>query len=151
MEDRNNGHHPVDQGGDFWGWQFSNVKGYDAFNHVLQVDADLDDLTMFAKSVFSDEKKANAVVRLWHRHRKFKDNVHQGLLLAKCASTIGVKGRGRVEGVFAETNLLAPDMFRTVAGLPRYNKKNGEEVIMARGSNFNRQDKPESNMDGSIK
>lgn len=137
-----NGHSPMDGGSpydpDFMG------NNQDRFNQVLEIP-DIDEMaSVFARSVFKNERQRNAAVRLYYRHAKFNDKQHQELLRMLLAATVGMNGRGRVDGLFATTGMLAPDMYRTVAGLPKNRK--GEEEKIIRGSDFRREEKANNNL-----
>lgn len=116
----------------------------DRFKQVLTIPESDDMASVFAMAVFPSERKKAAAIRLYRRYIKFNDNQHLELLRMSLAATVGMHGRGRVEGVFSQIGMLAPDMFRTVAGLPRNKKRDEEKVV--RGGDFRNEDKPSSNL-----
>lgn len=95
---------------------------------------------VFARGVFKTERQLNAALRLSYRHQKFGDIKHQELLRCKIAGLAAMNGRSRIEALQAGVNLLAPDMLRTVLGLPKLRK--GEKETIVRGSDFRDQSKP---------
>lgn len=127
-----------------WYRDFSNLEGGDRFKQVLTIPEVKDFPTILARAIFKSERQRNAVIRLWHRHQKFGDVGHQEMLRCFLAGTIAMNGRGRVDGVFSTVGMLAPDMYRTVAGLPRH--KNGDQERVIRSSDFRKEDKSESSL-----
>lgn len=137
-----NGDNPLDTGSPYDPDYMGNNQ--DRFNQVLEIPEVEDMASVFARAVFKSDRQRNAVVRLYYRHVKFNDNSHQQLLRILLAGTIGMNGRGRVDGLFATTGMLAPDMYRTVAGLPKTRK--GEEERIVRGSDFRKEEKPSGSL-----
>ena len=72
--------------------------------------------TSLFRSVVTDEKLGNAILRLHNRHVKFDDKVHDDMLINKLAELVARYGRARLEGLFGVTNMLSPDMYKEVAG-----------------------------------
>lgn len=134
---------------DWWNRQYDGLNSQDRFKQVLTIPESNDMGGVLARSVIRNERQLKAVISLLARHVKFGDRVNQEKLRCFLAGTIGGGGRGRLDGIFATTNLLASDMLRAVMGMPKLKK--GEEERITRGSDFRSQDKANSNMDGSIK
>jgi hypothetical protein len=86
------------------------------------------------RGIFKNERQLNAVLRLAYRHRKFGDTNHQELLRMKIAGTAAIGGVGRLDALFAATNLVASDMYRTARNMPKLKK--GEQEQIHRGSDF---------------
>ena len=90
-----------------------------------------------------NERRANAILRLSRRHKKFGLDDHQEMLRQKIASTAAIGGVRSLEVLFAVTNLVASDMYRVARNMPKLPKGQEEKVI--RGSDFRQQEKPQEN------
>ncbi len=102
---------------------------------------------IFIRGNFKNDRQLNAAVRLMHRHRKFGDTIHQELLFCKILGQAAINGVSRLEALFAATNLLGPDMYRTAKGMPRLKKGQREEIVSGgrgdgRGSDFRQDGRP---------
>lgn len=95
---------------------------------------------VFIRGRFNNERSLNATLRLMYRHKKFSDVTHQELLCCKILGSAALNGVSRLEALFAATNLLGPDMYRTALGMPKGKKGEKEEIL--RGSDFRRDEKP---------
>ena len=132
-KNRGNGHDPVGVANpEYWEKDFDDLPWYNKIEKILEVPSIQDMAGVMARSVFKTDRQRIAAVRLAYRHKKFADNNHQEMLRMWLASTIGRNGLGRLDGLFAATNLIAPDMYRIAMDMPR---KKGQEQIQ-RGSDF---------------
>lgn len=130
---KNNGHEPIGiTDPAYWEKDFENMPWYNKIEKILEIPSREDMAGVMARAVFKTDRQRIAAVRLAYRHKKFKDNNHQEMLRMWLASTIGMRGLGRLDGLFAATNLIAPDMYRIAMDMPR---KRGQEQIQ-RGSDF---------------
>ncbi len=127
---------------EWWNSPFSSGSKNDRFKEVTSFPDQTDIPSVFARSNFQDDEGRKGAVRLAYKNEKFGDEKHQKMLLFFCASTVGINARGRLDGVFAETGLLAPDMLRATSGMDRHKGKNGEKEQVIRNSDFRDQTPP---------
>lgn len=135
---RGNGHNPNQPSGvgitnpEYWERDFDQMSFLSKIEKILEFPG-IDDMAgATLRSVIKDDRQLNAIIRLYYRHRKFHDDDHQEMLRIKLAGLASMGGVARLEALFAATNLIAPDMYRTARGLPR--AKSREDV--RRGSDF---------------
>ena len=84
-----------------------------------------------------DKNLGNSLIRLAHRHIKFKDTRHQDLLEMKIAVTAAQGGGARAEALMTSVTMLAPEIYRITRGLPEYKGGNGKgEPVHSRQSDF---------------
>lgn len=130
---KNDGRNPVGIANpEYWEQDFESMPWYNKIEKILEIPGTDNMAGVMARSVFKSDRQRIACVRLAYRHIKFNDDNHQQLLRMCLASTIGMRGLGRLDGLFAATNLIAPDMYRIAMDMPR---KRGQEQI-SRGSDF---------------
>lgn len=121
---------------EYWENDFDNMPWYNKVEKIMELPGTDNIAGVMARAVFKDDRQRKAVVRLAYRHIKFKDNNHQEKLRILLASSIGDGGVGRLDMLFAATNLIAPAMYREARGLSK-KKDNQEEVYRGgRGSDF---------------
>lgn len=107
---------------------------------------DIDDMAgVFLRGRFKNERELNAAIRLMYRHDKFNDKKHQELLRARIAGSAALQGLRSLEALFAGTNLLAPDMYRSLLGLKK-KKRDEDDRIIKGGSDFRREERPHDTM-----
>lgn len=117
----------------YWEKDFDEMSWYNKVEEVLKIPPISDMAGVFSRTNFKNDRERVAAVRLFYRNKKFHDDNHQEMLRADLASRLGIGGLGNLHGLFAATNLIAPDMERAARGLPK--TKNGEEKVH-RGSDF---------------
>lgn len=110
------------------GWEYEerNAPSDNPIEKILEFPARTDMAGVFARANFKNDRQRIAAVRLYYRNMKFKDDDHQEMLRAHCASTIGMGALGKVLQAQVGTQLLAPDMIRAALGLPRRHKDKDE-------------------------
>lgn len=127
---------------EYWEKDFEDMPWYNKIEKIMELPGTKDMAGVFARSVLKNNRQRTAAVRLAYRHIKFKDNDHQEMLRMQLATTIGEGGVGRLDMLFAGTNLVAPDMYRTARGMQR---PRSEREPVYRGSDFReRIDSPHS-------
>lgn len=122
-----------DRNQEWWQRQMNQFGQQDRTKQIYEMPSIEDMAGIAARTVFKNEKQKRAFVRLAYKNAKFKDSEHQNMLRNWAAANIAENGVARLEALFAATNLLAPDMYRTAKGMPR-DKDRTENV--KRGSDF---------------
>ncbi len=131
---RNNGRKDIGLANmEHWEKDFEDLPWWNKVEEVLKIPPITDMAGVFARTNFKNDRERVAAVRLFYRNKKFNDEAHQEMLRVELASRLGMGGLGNLHGLFAATNLIAPDMERAARGMPK--AKNGEEKVH-RGSDF---------------
>lgn len=113
---------------------------------------DEDDMgPVFLHGKFKDRKQAIAAARLSYRFDKFGDKKHQKFLRNTVAALTAIGGVPRMDAVQGGTGLLAPDLYRTVLGLPGRGKKAGDERVYGRGADFRQENRSDNGDLGTLK
>lgn len=126
---------------EYWEKDFEGLPWWSKIEKIMEFPAKDDMAGVMARSVFKSDRQRIAAVRLAYRHKKFNDNDHQEMLRMYMASTVGMRGLGRLDQLFAATNLLAPEMYRIAADMPA--KKKGEEQVVRGRADFREEREPE--------